>query len=48
MHKVPEGLGLPTMFINHLDENGGSALINFTNDPTLSRGVNSRKDGFIR
>lgn len=48
MHSVPEGLGLPTMFINHLDENGESALIKFTNDRMLSRGVNSRKDGFIR
>lgn len=48
MQNVPEGPGLPIMFINHLDENGESALIKFTNDPTLSRGVNSRKDGFIR
>lgn len=23
-------------------------MIKFTNDPKLSRGVNSRKDGFIR
>lgn len=48
MQSVPEGPGLPIMFINHPDENGKSALIKFTNDPKLSRGVNSRNDGFIR
>lgn len=48
MQRVPEGPGLPIMFINHLDENGKSALIKFTNDPKLSRGVNSRNDGFVR
>lgn len=36
------------MFINHLDGNEKSALIKFINDPKLSKGVNSRSDGFIR
>lgn len=40
--------GLPIMFINHLDGNEKSALIKFINDPKLSKGVNSRSDGFIR
>lgn len=47
MHNVPEGPGLPVCLLIILMKMK-SALIKFTNDPKLSRGVSSQNDGFIR